>query len=279
MAFEYPGDGALDYFPCRYGNSKLLFRGPGRDLSRPFCAVLGGTASYGKFVPHPFAALVEAETGVQMVNLGCVNAGPDVYLNEPEVLAIARQAQVTVVQIFGAQNLSNRFYAVHPRRNDRFLRAQPVLRSMYRDVDFTEFTFTRHLLHSLQAAGPERFELVAAELRAAWVARMQQLIRAVAGPVLLLWLSDRAPDSPEIRGDLASEPLLVDAAMLDAIRPLAAGYVQVITSVEARAAGLDGMAFAPLDGPAAAQMPGPAVHREAAAALAPRLMQMIPVAP
>ena len=78
MAFAYQGDGALDYYPCRYGSSKLLFRGPRRSLDTAFCAVLGGTEAYGKFVPQPFPDLVEAATGVRMVNLGCMNAGVDV---------------------------------------------------------------------------------------------------------------------------------------------------------------------------------------------------------
>lgn len=271
MAFEHLGDGALDYLPCRYGNSKLLFRGPRRALDAPYCAILGGTASYGKFVPYPYPALVEAATGTPVVNLGCVNAGPDVYLNDPEILAIADRAKVTVLQVLGATNLTNRFYAVHPRRNDRFLWPQPPLTSMYRDVDFTEFNFTRHMLLSLQAAGQDRFELVAEELRQAWVARMQALIGAISGPVLLLWLSDRPPGPREPRPDLARDPLLVDRDMLAEVRAVAAGYVEVVTTAAARARGVEGMAFAPLDRPAAALVPGPDAHREVAAALLPWL--------
>ena len=44
-----------------------------------------------------------------------------VFVNEPTVIDICSKALVTVVQLMGAQNTSNRFYAVHPRRNDRFL--------------------------------------------------------------------------------------------------------------------------------------------------------------
>ena len=65
-----------------------------------------------------------------MVNLGCLNAGPDVYLNDPEILRIASKADVTVLQVVGAANLTNRFYTVHPRRNDRFLHASPWLQTV-----------------------------------------------------------------------------------------------------------------------------------------------------
>ena len=146
MAYAYPGAGALDYFLCHYEGSRLLFRGPSRGLENPFVAVLGATESYGKFVERPYADLLQGRLGLNVVNLSCVNAGVDVYLHEEPITRIAARAEVAVVQVMGAQNISNRFYAVHPRRNDRFLGATPLLRSVYRTVDFTEFSFTRHLL-------------------------------------------------------------------------------------------------------------------------------------
>lgn len=272
MAYASPGEGALDYYPCRYGTSRLVFRGPSRMLDRPYCAVLGGTATYGRFVTDPYPALVERATGLRMVNLGCMNAGPDVYLNEPAVLDVAAGAQVTVLQVLGAQNLSNRFYAVHPRRNDRFLRAEPILRSMFPEVDFTEFHFTRHMLRSLQATGPARFDVLAEELRATWVVRMRQLIARISGRVVLLWISDRPPAPAEDTADLGRDPVLVDACMIEALRREPVDLVQVVASPAARARGVEGMAFAPLDRLAAAEVPGPAVHREVAEALAAHLL-------
>ena len=130
MTYERLGDSALDYFPCRYGTSKLLFRGPRRKLDGAYCAVLGGTETYGKFILQPYAALVEAATGITMVNFGCVNAGADVFVNDPAVIDACVKARATVVQVTGAHNTSNRFYAVHPRRNDRFLRASTLLKAI-----------------------------------------------------------------------------------------------------------------------------------------------------
>lgn len=275
MAFAYPGDGALDYFPCRYGKSKLLFRGPRRELDRPYVAVLGGTETYGKFVPRPFPALVEEATGIRLVNLGCVNAGPDVFVGDPAVLEIAARARLTVVQVVGAQNLTNRFYAVHPRRNDRFLRASPLLCGMFRDVEFTEFHFTRHMLHTLQSVSAERFEVVAEELRAAWVARMTVLLERLPGQTLLLWMAGHSPSCGGAPPDLSRDPILVDAEMLEAVRPHARDYLEVVASPEALAEGLRGMAFGPMERPAAAGVPGPAVHAEVAQALAQRIMALM----
>jgi hypothetical protein len=272
MAYEDPGDGSLDYYPCRYGRSRLMFRGPRRDLDRPYIAVLGGTETYGKFVPEPYPALVESATGLRMVNLGCVNAGLDVYLKDPEVLSIAARARVCVVQIVGAQNVTNRFYSVHARRNDRFLHASPLLKTIFREVDFTEFNFTRHMLQSLQAVSADKFEVLAEELRAAWVARMKTLLSSLECKTLLLWLGKAAPPSPGRRADLSKDPLMIDAEMIAAITPFATQYLEYVRSDQAAAKAHAGMSYAPLDEPAARGLPGPAVHRELAERLGTALL-------
>ncbi len=275
MAYVFPGEGSLDYFPCRYGSSRLLFRGPRRDIDRAYVAVLGGTETYGKFVPRPFPDLIERELGLPVANLGCMNAGPDVFLNESTVTEIAARASVTVVQILGAQNLSNRYYAVHPRRNDRFLGATPLLRAIYPRVDFTEFNFTRHMLMSLQQASSDRFEVLAEELRAAWVTRMKLLLSRLGRRIILLWVSDQAPPSPTRRVDLAHNPLLIDSEMICAVQAPVAGYVEAVFSPAALSQGVDGMAFAPMEAPAAAGLPGPAAHQEVADLLMPHIERLM----
>lgn len=274
MTYEYPGDGSLDYYPCRYGKSRIMFRGPRRDLERPYVAILGGTETYGKFVPEPYPALVESLTGLRVVNLGFINAGIDVYLKDPDVLAVAAKSRVAVIQIVGAQNMTNRFYAVHPRRNDRFLHASPLLRTIFREVDFTEFNFTRHMLQTLQAVSVDKFEVLAEELRAAWVARMKALLAALPGKTVLLWIGASPPPAPGRRSDLTHDPLLVDMEMIDALRPHSTAYLEVTPSASALARGTDGMAFAPLDAPAARGLPGPAVHREISEVLGPEISRL-----
>lgn len=275
MAYEYPGEGSLDYHPCRYGMSRLTFRGPKRDLDRPYVAVLGGTETYGKFVAQPYPALVEAKTGRRMVNLGLANAGLDAFLKDPDVLDIARKAECVVLQVTGAQNLSNRFYSVHPRRNDRFLGASPLLRSLFNDVDFTEYHFTRHLLRDLRARSPERFDLVAAELRATWLQQMRTLITELSGNVVLLWVGRKPPATPDQAARLDRDPLLVDARMLEEIHPLVSARVEVSPSTAARAWGTDGMIIGHMEAPIAMAMPGPRVHAEIADALSATLTQLM----
>jgi len=273
MTYENLGQTALDYFPCRYGMSKLLFRGPRRRLDGSYVAFLGGIETYGKFVEMPFPALVECETGIKSVNLGCVNAGIDAYATDKNLVDICAKADVTVIQMMGAQNMSNRFYAVHPRRNDRFLRASSLLQSIFGEVDFTDFNFTRHMLTVLSEVAPEKFLMVQTELKDAWVARMQALIQQVEGKVILLWLAGHAP--VEDQGIGTSDPMFIDRKMINSLSASVSDVIEIVAMPQERQEGLNEMVFAPLEQPAAEDMLGPVVHRRAAMELARSIKALV----
>lgn len=273
MTFETRGAAALDYFPCRYGRSRNVFRGPRQELEGDYVAFLGGTETYGRFVPRPFPALVGDRLGLPCVNFGWMSAGPDAYLNDPTVMAAARGARAVVLQVPGAQNLTNRYYAVHPRRNDRFVQASELMRRVFPGVDFTEYHFTRHLLGALAAEHPERFPILAVELQAAWVARMGKLIARIGRPVMLLWFSSRAPGAGE--AGLGPDPLLVTAEMLAQVVPKPAALIEATASTAALEAGTRGMVFADVEAPAAMELLGPAAHAEAAELIAAHLSDML----
>lgn len=252
----------------------MLFRGPARKLDRPYVVVLGATESYGKYVARPYADLVEERLGLNVVNLACLNAGPDVFLGEEAILQVARGAAAVIVQVVGVQNLSNRYYSVHPRRNDRFIGATPLLRALYPRVDFTEFAFTRHLLTVLAQVAPDRFAILAEELRATWLQRMGSLLSALPQRRILLWMAD-APPLPLPHLDLRREPMLVDAQMIAALRPHVAAYTEITPSSAARAEGDAGRHCSELERPAARRLPGQAFHAEVAEVLGPLLESMV----
>ncbi|MCA0873977.1 DUF6473 family protein [Seohaeicola saemankumensis] len=271
MSFEGTGTTASGAMPCRYGQSKLRVRGPKRSPEGPYFAVLGGSETYGRFVTRPFADLIETTLGQTCVNLGSINTGLDSVVNDPDILQVAAQADMAVMQLPGAQDMSNRFYRVHPRRNDRFLEPTPLLRSIFRDVDFTEFHFNRHLLDSLQRLSPDRFSTIRRELQNLWLTRMHLLIEALDGRVILLWLryTDQGP------GKADTGPYLVTA---DMVRSLA-GKVEAIVDVPVQEAAttqeLDQMDYGPLQAPAAAHSIGPQSH----ARIARRLCRVLRPSP
>lgn len=269
MSNESMGPGALDYLPCRYGTSKLVFRGPRRDLTKPFVAFVGSTETYGKFIAAPYPSLVERSLELPCVNFGLMNAGIDAFVHDPFVVETASQADVTVVQVMGAQNMTNRFYAVHPRRNDRFVSASTLLQTIYREVDFSEFHFNKHMLNDLRTLSPDRFETVKMELQQAWLARMRLMLGGIKGKTILLWFSLTAPpeqDAADATG-LGGDPLFITRQMIDEVTSMVTKVVQVNVSPEAANGGTQGMVFGELDAPAAQQMLSPLAHEEAAAAL------------
>src|SRR6056297_3052045 len=265
----------IAYEPCGYAGSKLTFRGPARQLKGDYIAFLGGTETHGRFLRDPFAAQVERRLGMNCVNLGWPNAGADAFLNDPGALRIAAGARAVVLQVLGAQNLSNRLYRVHPRRNDRVLQALRPLERLYPEVDFVDFNFTRHLLRHLHSVSPDRFDLVREELRATWVERTGALIARLERPVILLWFANRAPEGFCERVEPGTDPVFVNAGMLRVVAPQAARLVEASASAVAQRMGTSGMVFTPDQAEAARQLPGAVAHGEAVQALTPALREVL----
>ncbi|MEM9342300.1 MAG: DUF6473 family protein [Pseudomonadota bacterium] len=272
MSYERLVDGTIDYLPCRYGKSKLTFRGPRTALNEPYIAFVGGTVTYGKFVEVPYPDLLGREAGVAALNLGFVNAGIDTFIDDDTVLDLCSGARACVIEVMGANKLSNRHYSVHPRRNDRFVAASQELQRLYPEADYSEVHFTRHLLSTLHAIDARRFAAVTDELAEAWTSRMLLFIRSINVPVTLLWVSDRSPDE---RQDAltGSDPLFVTRDMIDAVCQQAEGCIEVVHPSADRPD--EGMVFSELEFQAARELPGPAIHRQIAADLSPALRARI----
>lgn len=252
----------LDYAPCNYGASKLVFRGPKKGTSNPFVAFLGGTEFYGKFLRAPIPTLVENQLGIPCLNLGCTNAGVDVFSKDPTVIDLANKAEVAVLQLTGAQNLSNRFYKVHPRRNDRFVAPSELLRAVFPEVDFTTVHFTRHALQELARVSPSRFRVVVDELKSAWVLRMTQLLDKISVPTVLFWMGVNTLDAE--RPDTVWDPLFVDRKMINHLKSRADKCIECVVSDDARDDAAATMHYAKHEEIAACHMFGVMAHKQGA---------------
>lgn len=189
-------------------------------------AVLGGSETVARGGGDAYPALLARALGRAVTDLALPSASADAFLRDEARLARARGAGLCVVAAMGAANLTNRLYAVHPRRNDRFLGPSPALRVLFPEVDFAEICFTRHLLLALHEAAPDRFGIVREELRIAWMARMRTLLSRLP-PAILLW---SAPEG-EGEGPLGPDPLFVTADMVEGLRPLVREVVAVTVAL------------------------------------------------
>ena len=274
MTYDILGPTALDYFPCHYGASKLVFRGPRRDLEAPYVAFIGGTQTFGKFIEQPFPLKVEHLTGVPSVNFGQVNAGLDVFVKDAFVQEAARAARVTVLEVLGAANLSNRLYTVHPRRNDRFLRASTELQKLYPEIDFSQFNFTQHMLLHLYLRDEGRFATVRRSLQPVWTRRMRQLIGRLGAQVVLIRVAATDLDTQRPAG-ASGGPALITDAMLERLSGTVSAIVNVRYQCEKNSGPVDGMAFGMLEAGAARAVAPPEAHTTAAQALRPVLDRLM----
>lgn len=275
MDSEKPGHDPPEEPPVRYGTSKLTFRGPARDLSAAYIACLGGTETHGKFIDRPWPAILEDGLSLTCANFGWPNAGPDVILNDAGLLDLATGARAVVLQVLPAMNLSNPYYTVHPRRNDRFLSGTNRLRELYPEVDFTELHFTRHMMRRLSDLCPERFADLRQALQEVWVTRMQEVLTRIEVPTVLLWFADHPPGDGHGSADISDDPAFVSRAMMQAIAPRATAVVEVVTRSSAQANTADHRDLSRIEQSAIAQLPGPQAHDEVARALLPALQDIL----
>lgn len=216
----------IDYAPCHYNDSRLWFRGPCRPLRSHYVACLGGCGVYGRYILRPWPELVAAQIDSTVVNLGVENSCVDAYLNDAGALSTAASAKVVVIELSGVHNTSNRFYATHPRRNDRFLKASPALVSLFPEMDFTEVHFTRHLLTRLYAICPERFCIVAKEVETAWQARLRSLVAKMNGDVFLIWFAPAPLEDNASR--LESDEVKPTRKLLSSLVPQIQRLIEVV---------------------------------------------------
>lgn len=279
MSIIQQGLGGLEYFPCHYGQSAQLFRGPARALEGEYMVFLGADETYGRFVARPYPCMVEEDSGLPAVNLAIPNAGPDAWLADPDLLDVINGARAVVLRLPGARNMSNRYYAVHPRRNDRFLQATGLMRGLFPEVDFTAFHYTGHLLSSLRELDGARFATLRAELQAAWLLRMQLLLGRIAPPVMLFWFARHAPGVPGEEGaqadELSGDPTFVTQEMVARLSETAEGLACAVPSADLLALGSRGMFFTEAQAEAAARMLPVAAHELAAEMLVGPLTAML----
>lgn len=268
MSFETRQTTPLDYRSVSYPGSMAEFRGPPAHLTQGQVVCIGGTETFGRFVEHPFAQLLSAALDRPVANMGAMNAGLELILNDTAIATALDHADHVILQVTGAHLMTNRFYRVHPRRNDRFLRASSALSTVYRNTDFTEFHFVRHMLSVLSVDSAERFAIVMRELQEAWVARMKALIARVDAPVHLLWMSQLPPNDRRADLEAGTDPLFITDAMLRDVAGVASTVTICAASDADRAAPTEGKIFSPRETAAAKVLPGPAQHDRAADMLA-----------
>ncbi|WP_254449273.1 DUF6473 family protein [Ruegeria sp. HKCCA5491] len=272
MSYHQTGSGGPEDAVCQYDGSRLWFRGPQRSLDTHYMACVGGTETFGRFVERPFPSILEGKLDRRCLNLGSLFCGVDALLRDTGLRSLLSGAEMCVLQAPDILGQSNRFYKVHPRRNDRFLAPTDDLCSLYPEIDFTDVHFVYHLVSLLKGHQDARFEVVAEDLRKNWVGLLRELFNSLKAPVILLNLDVRRQSDECEFGTDAQVP--VSAEMLGAVRPYCLDVVDLFVNVSGQSEELENMLFGTLQQPMAEHMIGPAAHRKIAETLSRRIRDL-----
>lgn len=192
--------GEIDLY--RFGRSNQIYRGPKPSLKRPYISFIGGSEPFGKFVSVPFPKLVQRNIKQTCVNWGTPGAGPGFFLKDPILLEACSNSSICVIQVMDAAPLSNRMYSVFPRRNMRLRGVSEALKSLYPDINFDNFKYVNAMLRKLKETDTAAYEVVVAEQRAAWLARMLELLEDIETQKVLLWLMPKNTNESLVNDDM-----------------------------------------------------------------------------
>ncbi|MGR3493408.1 MAG: DUF6473 family protein [Shimia sp.] len=158
---------------------------PRLDDTPPSVALVGATSVFpsGPTIPG-------------VCDLRVPNSGPDAVFQMPDIIPKARRADAVVVCLPSAANTSNRYYRVHPRRNDRVVSVSTDLRAEAPGMEWIDIHYTGHLMQALGTAHGHVLDRVVTAVQAAWLIRMKALVRCFSAPVMLAWIEGEGACGP-----------------------------------------------------------------------------------
>jgi hypothetical protein len=205
----------FDYDLWRVPGIDRELRGPPIDPERPFIAFVGAAQTFGRFCQQPFPTLVGQALRIQSLNLGVGGAGPRLF-DKPPFIDWMNRASLVVFQVMAARSEGNSLFD-----NTATGTLVGVRLSDGKEMRFEEF------LADLKAEGDtETIKRAIRESRENYVKRYIGLLRKVAKPKILLWLSVRSPDEGE---DSPVFPHFIDRKAVAAIGDFASSYVECVS--------------------------------------------------
>lgn len=206
--------------PYRLPDSRVDLRGPEPPAGAACGVCLGGAETRAEGLDRPWPALLGRACGVAMRNLGVAHAGPQLYLDDPGLRHAIEAAPVAVIAPLAPANVSNRFYRVHRRANDRYVGRSRALALLFPEVDMSDVHYVGHLHALLSAADAVRYGILRAELARAWTARMATLLALAPQRAVLLSPAESADQPPPGAGIWCPDPGALAAVAKEAGAPV-----------------------------------------------------------
>jgi len=224
----------IDYDTWRLPGSPTLLRGPAPPSEPAPVVCLGSAATFGRLVRRPFPLGLAQGLGYPVLNAGIGGARPATFLADAPVMAKVSQAPLVVLEMLSARGYATRFFTpAHTAGNSGVIPAEERARLSMphgKQQVFVDWIYERAF-----ARGVDRLDLeeARASMLRAYVADMKRLIAAAGGPVILVYLAQRAPDYRSRPLDYLAWsggfPHFVDRQLLELLKPLSAGLIEVVS--------------------------------------------------
>jgi hypothetical protein len=203
---------------------KFTARGPAPRRLRPneYFACVGAAQTYGCFCDDPFPQQLRRRLNLEALNLGCAGAGPRFFLNQRRLMKHINRSRFVIVQVMSGRSEDNSVFQ------------SGGLEWLQRRSDGVKLSAESAYQQLLEQHDHDFIHRVVSETRNAWVRSFAELLDAITPPKILFWFSQRGPDYVEqldsAHALFGEFPQLVNAGMVEAIKPHADAYVECVST-------------------------------------------------
>jgi hypothetical protein len=196
LGYQYTDRSSVDYDLWYLDGLKMPMRGPQTvfDPASRFWTFVGAAQTFGRFATHPYPMLVSSWYGVPHINMGFAGAGPEYFVNHPELIDWINRSEMCFLQIMSGRSTSTTLlkavgfggvlrFTEGPLKQQRFLAADA-----YRKL--------------LEYYGRSALERQISEARENWVSAYRSLIDLIGVPVVGVWVGQEESGAGVERGDL-----------------------------------------------------------------------------
>ncbi len=284
MSYQAIDHEVIDYGEVPLPGTNIMIRGPLPEQLETggFVCAIGAAQTFGRFVEKPYLRLLGEQLGVETLNLGMAGAGPKHYSQRPKALQIVNRAALVVVQVMSGRSVSNSYFENTSAGSLKPHGAPPEVQARHAEIAYTEL---------FDEKGEDFIRSLIEETRNNYVAEYLDLLSRIEVPTLLFWFSTRQPEYTELYrqgiersagGFLGRFPQLINAAVMDRLRPQADYYAECISArglpqpTRSRFTGqIVDLGVAPRYPGHNNYYPSPEMHEDAAAALLPVLRMAV----
>lgn len=217
--------GLVNYQYFQAPGGTLYFRGPVPPSleKNEFFVCIGAAQTFGRFCETPFSEIISDRLDIPCLNLGYAGAGLSFYLMNDYLIDLINKARFVVVQVMSGRSESNSRYLSLTGRN-----------ILTRVSNKTTLMDTEAYEEILRSNSFDLIREIVQQTKYSWLRNTTSLLERITIPKCLFWFSVRSPQYQmnfnNVKSLLGEFPHLIDTSLINAVKPLANGYVECVSN-------------------------------------------------